>query len=99
MLGAAGCSDDADTADPAPRCEDALDDGARTEDAVEASKSGCLHEEGQLVTYDTASVECDDDRTLFANEAGWGYSDDVWHARELNSLPPPPASELLACTG
>ena len=68
-----------------------------TEVAVEAATSGCLHEEGQLTTYETMSLECSDGRTLVWNEAGWGYDGSTWHPRGFNETELVPQEEQSTC--
>ena len=80
-----------------PRCEDTVSMKVPTEVALRAAASGCLHEEGQLTTYETTTLDCADGRALHWNEAGWGYDDGTWHPRELNQTVPVPPEDRSTC--
>jgi hypothetical protein len=90
-LTVAACTRQGDEAgDGTPRCEDTVSMQVPTELALRAATSGCLHEEGQLTTYETTTVHCVDGRALHWNETGWGYDDGTWHPREFNQTVPVP---------
>ena len=68
-----------------------------TEVPVQAARSGCLHEDGQRTTYETTAMACSDGRTLYWNEAGWGYDDGAWHPRGFDETAPVPREERADC--
>ena len=98
-LTVAACTSERDDGDDAgaPRCEHTVSVEVPTEVALRAATSGCLHEEGQLTTYETTTVHCADGRVLHWNETGWGYDGGTWHPREFNQTVPVPPEERSTC--
>lgn len=47
----------------------------------------------------TGETECVDGRSLWWNDFGWGYSDDVFHAHEAGAEKVAPETERTTCTG
>lgn len=80
-----GCGDDGggDSAD-VPTCEELYADGTPVEeiqaenDKPLTDDAGCLTEDGEQEVQALFSFDCDDGRTVYANQYGYGYEGETW---------------------
>lgn len=89
-----------DGSEAAP-CAEVWAEGADADEALEVGDDiGCVDEDGELLVVGNAFDECEDGRTLYWNDQGWGYGGETWHRHDrADGQLVPPDDETAACAG
>lgn len=89
-----GCGGEETSRDGDPKCEQWTQRDVTADEVV----NGCsIENNGTFTQAGTAVHECDDGRTLYWNDAGWGYVGEPMTPHEANAEQVAPLSERNAC--
>jgi hypothetical protein len=83
--------------DPEP-CEKVYADGVVFDSADELAATYCDRGDGGAYLPGSATEQCDDGRTLFWNDEGWGYLGEPFHRHEPGVEKVAPEVERTACS-
>lgn len=78
-------------------CTEVFADGATT--SKELTDTSCLDEDGDETLMGTATLDCEDGRTLRYNNEGWGYDGEPWHRHAAGEETAPEAEQSTCAYG